>query len=976
MSVPRMFRRVRPWALRLLTACAGVSCGLAQAQTLYEVQAPQRLSSWLGAQAPALVGSESLALFWTTPEERQQQAVQRSADVAWLRHALLHPQDSVMWQWLQSTPVTGRMPLTGPVQAWLEGVPSRDPLLRPGDGVWTVPVGQPVRVIDGAGQGCALRHQPGAWLPDYLAACEGLDPASVQRAWVVQPDGRARAYPLQPWQPVPQTQLAPGAVVWLGWPRHLLQPDVKAQELEDIDRRTALWLAAALPPDLPAVRTVSHAPVGHRGDGVSDADVSGLRGARFAPVPSSSHWGVVGLMQTPTARMRPAGSFSVSAVNTWPQTWLNVVMQPLDWLEGGFRYVSVANRLYGPAEFSGSQSYKDKSFEVKARLLREGDRLPELAVGIRDLGGTGFYGGEYLVASKRWGRWDASLGLGWGYVGARGNWPNPLGGLSEGFRNREAARIGQGGTLSTGSYFTGRTAPFGGVEYQSPWGPVFKVEYNGNDYRHEPQGNHQPVHSPLNYGLVYRWWPGVDLHLSWERGHRLGLGLSLWTDLSGLSMPKVSDKPLPPVQLAYPQGTPDWQRTRADIEQYTQWQVRRLLQDGPTLAVEVTDSQDTYVQPRLERVMRLAQRDAPADIQQIEVRHWAAGDVLAVDRMDRQRWLRSLTEPPRSTQPQALSEREWPPAHAFTHASAHATQEAQTPQVLPTGAARPWRLMPGVGFRQSLGGPDAFMLYKLSLTLAGEARLPGDWRLVGQAEWRALSNYDRFQFRGFGTDLPRVRTYLREYETQSRLTLPRLYAVRSARLSDSVTAAVYGGLLESMYGGAGGEMLYRPRGSDLALGVDLNRVRQRDFGQDFQMRDYTVHTGHLTAYWQTPWQGVLANVSVGQYLAGDRGVTLQLSRVFDNGVTMGAFATKTNISAAQFGEGSFNKGVFWSIPFDAFMPSSSRLRAHFNWVPLTRDGGALLSRPYHLYHETGPLGRQATRFGPAPSRQYIPDDAP
>lgn len=72
---------------------------------------------------------------------------------------------------------------------------------------------------------------------------------------------------------------------------------------------------------------------------------------------------------------------------------------------------------------------------------------------------------------------------------------------------------------------------------------------------------------------------------------------------------------------------------------------------------------------------------------------------------------------------------------------------------------------------------------------------------------------------------------------------------------------------------------------------------------------------------------------------------MSVFKVFDNGVTMSAFATKTNVSAAKFGEGSFNKGVTWSVPFDDLMVRSSITTAVFNWSPLTRDGGAKLNRP-------------------------------
>ena len=39
---------------------------------------------------------------------------------------------------------------------------------------------------------------------------------------------------------------------------------------------------------------------------------------------------------------------------------------------------------------------------IKLRLLKETAHVPELALGFRDLGGTGLFSSEYLVASKRW----------------------------------------------------------------------------------------------------------------------------------------------------------------------------------------------------------------------------------------------------------------------------------------------------------------------------------------------------------------------------------------------------------------------------------------------------------------------------------------------------------------------------------------------------------------------------------------------
>ena len=92
---------------------------------------------------------------------------------------------------------------------------------------------------------------------------------------------------------------------------------------------------------------------------------------------------------------------------------------------------------------------------------------------------------------------------------------------------------------------------------------------------------------------------------------------------------------------------------------------------------------------------------------------------------------------------------------------------------------------------------------------------------------------------------------------------------------------------------------------------------------------------------------------LGRYLAGDAGGTIEISREFDSGVTIGAFATITNVSAQQFGEGSFDKGFFVSIPLDAILPFASRSGFAYTYRPVTRDGGQLLDIDKPLYDLTG-----------------------
>ena len=77
-------------------------------------------------------------------------------------------------------------------------------------------------------------------------------------------------------------------------------------------------------------------------------------------------------------------------------------------------------------------------------------------------------------------------------------------------------------------------------------------------------------------------------------------------------------------------------------------------------------------------------------------------------------------------------------------------------------------------------------------------------------------------------------------------------------------------------------------------------------------------------------------------MAGDKGYTFDLSRRFNNGVIMGGFFSKTDVTAEQFGEGSFDKGIYFKIPIYGDWFNSL-------WRPLTKDPGAKLIRKNNLY---------------------------
>ena len=191
-----------------------------------------------------------------------------------------------------------------------------------------------------------------------------------------------------------------------------------------------------------------------------------------------------------------------------------------------------------------------------------------------------------------------------------------------------------------------------------------------------------------------------------------------------------------------------------------------------------------------------------------------------------------------------------------------------------------------------------------------------------------LDNYDRFNFTsppGDSGAIPRVRTHIREYASSSNVLLNNLQLTEMRPLANDWYAQAYAGYLEMMYAGAGSEVLYRPFGTSWAVGVDANYVKQRDWDNTLKLSDYQTTTGHLTGYWQLPVESnVLAKISVGRYLAGDYGTTIDLSRRFDSGVVVGAFATFTNVSSTAYGEGSFTKGIYFTIPLDLLLANATR----------------------------------------------------
>ena len=668
--------------------------------------------------------------------------------------------------------------------------------------------------------------------------------------------------------------------------------------------------------------------------------------AHAEPRYTQNDFGGVGLLQTPTARMAPAGELSLNANRTEPYSRYSLSLQPLDWLEGTFRYTSITNRMYGSEALSGNQSYKDKAVDVKARLWQESHWLPEVALGFRDVGGTGLFSSEYFVANKRYKNLDFSLGIAWGYIGNRGDLNNPLGYLDDSFDTRPTQITV--GDVNTNTYFRGSPALFGGVVYQTPWTPLsLKIEFDGNDYKHEPQNNNQVQDSPINFGAVYKLNDNIDLTAGWERGNTALFGITLHTNFVSRKAPvKSYDPPAQPLPVQAPVAPleeVDWAAVSQQLEKNAGYKVERIAQRDSELMVYGEQSKYFYTAKGAGRASRILDNTANDQIQwftMVNKRYDMPVEEISV---------------PRSTFREVVNnEQDLVSLHRTTEVN-RAT--AHYDKTLYQHKPDPFTYGFGLGYQQNLGGPDGFLLYQISAYAEGQYRFtPGTWASGGISA-NLLNNYDKFKYDS-ASNLPRVRTDLRQYATTSDITMPALQLNKAKRLDQDLYGMVYGGYLESMYAGVGGELLYRPMGEHWSIGADLNYVRQREFDQGFGLRDYRTVTGHITSYTKLPFD-LDAAVSVGRYLARDWGTTIDISREFTNGVKFGGWVTRTTASKEEYGEGSFDKGIYISIPFDEMMSVSTTSRANIAWAPLTRDGGAMLHRQYSLHTMTDGRNRDA-----------------
>jgi hypothetical protein len=653
-------------------------------------------------------------------------------------------------------------------------------------------------------------------------------------------------------------------------------------------------------------------------------------------------YGTPGLIDMPTAQSADDAEIAATISHFAGTTRTTLSFQISPRLSGSFRYSRIEKFL------SDKASLYDRSFDLRYRMIDEGAYRPAIAIGLQDIIGTGIYSGEYIVATKQiMPTFEVTAGLGWGRLGSSDGFSNPLGFIDERFESRPGGFTGTGGQIESARWFRGDAALFGGIKWQATDELRLMAEYSSDAYLPErtPRRDLFERDSPLNFGLSYALANGTALQAHYLYGSEIGVGLTFALNPRHPAVYGSTAQRPTPVEPQDPEdiASLEWTRQSGAPEILRSNLQQSLQAEGITLeaatfaptSATVLVRNDTYSAGSevIGRTARIMARLLPASVQDFTIVPVESGIKAAAIRIAR-------------TDMEELEFAKDNVSHSFARAQIDAggpsgTDATYIDDLYPSFQ---WRLGPYLS--ASYFDPDSPVRADIGLELSASYTIAPGLSLAGDLRKRIGGNVG--EGRKSNSVIQRVRTDAVLYAAQGDPSLTRLTADYKTNLGSDLYGRLTVGYLESMYAGLSAEALWKPVDSALGFGLEVNYARQRDFDQMFGLQDYDVVTGHASAYYAFE-NSFHAQLDVGRYLAGDYGATLALDREFDNGWRVGAFATFTDVSFDDFGEGSVDKGLRFSVPLEYFTGTPSKRVSRSTIRPLTRDGGARLNVEGRLY---------------------------
>jgi len=629
------------------------------------------------------------------------------------------------------------------------------------------------------------------------------------------------------------------------------------------------------------------------------------------PFTGPANWGGTGFMETPSARIMREGRFRVGFTTAKPYNYYYGAVTPIKGLEfiGGITEI-----MDFPALTANYGNYKDKSIGIKWQFLPEGKWWPALALGIMDPFGTRLYPSQYIVANKQFYPFDLSLGFGNGRYGKQ-----PLPSSGESIKME---------ILTDNSSWRKDGQFFGGIQFAATNWLMLMAEYSPIHYERQTTDPAQMkyftagVPSPFNFGIRLKPWNWLEADLSWQRGEQIAVNVSMSVDFSEPFIP-IYDHP--------------YQERKGTVKSPLEYRIINGLYESGFIDIAVKKVGE-------ELQIEAGNRKYYFNMKAVGVALAVVNRIIANNPEANFTRLRlTLTEngiPILAFITNVADMREYFNEELSTNEFIYLS-EIKTNSLKNLDVEKHHKRYLDYALKPDLklfvNDPSGFLSYRLGFS--GEVLLT-PWKggtFAGSLLWYPINTVSSSNT---PTSTP-VRTDLILYQ-QQKLEMGSLLFNQIHKFHYNIFGRATVGYLEEQYAGIDWEVAKPLLDGRFFAGLSGSVVKKREPDSFFSLKqdDWKDHyvTGFFNIRLNIPEVDVNVDLKNGQFLAGDRGTVITISKNF-NGIVLSAWysITDTSIFRDEVNIGYHDKGIALSIPLRAFLGKDSRTSYKTSISPWTRD---------------------------------------
>jgi len=655
-----------------------------------------------------------------------------------------------------------------------------------------------------------------------------------------------------------------------------------------------------------------------------------------------SNTGLTGMLEMPNARVMQDWNARFSLGYSDPYAYYSGALTMLP----NFEIAGRITRSIGVKTELGDKygDHKDKNIDLKWRIFKENSILPSIAIGANDIHGTGLYTSRYIVASKYWNIFDFTLGFGQGRLGGQP--------ISSSSAENNAATDFIFSSKTNGKFF-------GGIRARLTEKFSFIAEYDTVDYYKDKKTTiTQPKKSHINYGIRYNN-NGMTLGIHYLRGKDFGFSLAY-----DLSMKPAKFYEPPYTASKYMQKKAN---RVTDFKKRAIMIHKKLTQRGFNKASVHCQNDYVWIEfynsiylsntKAMGRVARIAAELSPKTTKTIYVSLLNSGHksfTMAIPRDDIENYIRGDLQTISASNDLSYTKK-------GAKLKKELTNNKQIDEISSTNNDFNWSFSPKI--ESFLNDPNGFYLCRLSL-FASASYNPWQNGLI-KAALRApvYSNIVDKAQNIEGIEPISVRSDAATYLDKGP---PRFEVLGFDQMFDlplDTYANASFGYLDYGYAGAGGEILKYFFDGRLAVGLEYAKAKKRDpdsifgFYKTNTSSDIMFDQYFCNVYYNvSSHYGVDLAIKYGQFLAGDKGVKITLSRTYKY-FSVGIWYTMTNgddVFTSRLNSDYDDKGIYFNFPFRAFPTSSmqNNKSGHLGFTAWGRDVGASVPLIRPIYKTT------------------------